>query len=200
MLIGLTGKYCSGKNYVAALLERRGFPVLDIDKQGHIAIENKKTEILTHFGKDLQNQDGSINRRLLGEKVFGKEDALSALEAIVHPEANRLALEWIAAQNGKPCVINAALLHKFVLFGKLDCIILVSAPWLVRLIRAKQRDKLPWTALLKRFSSQRHFNTQYMAKNADIFKVGNSGIGKPGLERRIDAILSRIHCGAKTEK
>jgi dephospho-CoA kinase len=70
MILGLTGLYCSGKNHVAALLERRGLPVLDVDKLGHIAIENKKADICARFGDDILNPDGSVNRRLLGEKVF----------------------------------------------------------------------------------------------------------------------------------
>jgi dephospho-CoA kinase len=192
MLIGLTGKYCSGKNHVAALLERRGLPVLDVDKLGHIAIENKKAAILERFGEGIQNQDGSINRRLLGEWVFGKGDELAALEAIVHPEANRLTLEWIAAQNGQPCVINAALLHRSSVFDRLDCLILVSAPLLVRLIRAKQRDKHPWAVLLRRFSSQKQFAAQYLAGNADIYKVENPGTNRIRLEHRIDTILSKL--------
>jgi dephospho-CoA kinase len=197
MLIGLTGMYCSGKNYIAALLEKRGLAILDVDKLGYIAIENTKAAIFARFGETIKNQNGSVNRRLLGEMVFGREDSLAALEAIVHPEANRLSLEWITAQNGRPCVINAALLHKSAVFGELDGIILVSAPWLVRLIRAKQRDKLPWTAILKRFSSQKQFAVHYLTGNADIYKVGNPGMNRMKLENQIDVILSKM--GLKPE-
>jgi len=191
MIIGLTGMYCSGKNHVAALLEKRGLPVLDVDKLGHVAIENKKAAIFARFGDGVKNQDGTVNRHLLGEWVFGKEDELAALEAIVHPEANRLTLEWIADQNGT-CVINAALLHKSAIFNQLGRIILVSAPFPVRLIRAKRRDKLPWAVLLRRFSSQKQFPAQYLAKNADIYKVKNPGTNRIGLERQIDTILSKL--------
>jgi len=190
MLIGLTGMYCSGKNHVAALLEQRGFAVLDVDKLGYIAIENNKAAVCARFGEDVKNQDGSINRRLLGERVFGNENELAALEAIVHPEANRLSLEWIAAHGGQPCVINAALLHKSAVFGQLDGIILVSAPWLVRLIRAKRRDKLPWGVLWRRFASQKQFAAQYLAGNADIYKVENPGTNRAKLECRLNVILS----------
>jgi dephospho-CoA kinase len=193
MLIGLTGLYCSGKNHVAALLERRGFSILDVDKLGHIAIENKKADICAHFGSDIQNPDGSVNRRLLGEKVFEIEDSLNVLEAIVHPEANRLTEEWIAAHKNETCVINAALLHKSVVFSRLDGVIIVNSPWLVRLIRAKRRDKLPWALLIKRFSSQKQFIAQYLAGNADIYKVENPGIaGWARLECQIDVILSKL--------
>jgi dephospho-CoA kinase len=198
MLIGLAGKYCSGKNHVATLLEQRGLPVLDVDKLGYIAIENKKAAIIARFGEDIQNQDGSVNRRLLGKKVFCRKSELAALEAIVHPEANLLCLDWIAAQNGRPCVINTALLHRSAIFGQLDGIILVSAPCLVRLIRAKRRDKLPWTVILRRFSSQKQFVAQYLAGNADIYKVENPGTDKAKLECQLDVILSGMGLINKT--
>jgi dephospho-CoA kinase len=199
MLIGLTGLYCAGKNHVAALLEARGLPVLDVDKLGHKVIENTKEAIFARFGEDVKNPDGSVNRRLLGAKVFGKAGEMSALEAVVHPEANRLTEEWVAGQNGKNCVINAALLHKSSVFKSLDCIILVTAPWIVRLIRAKRRDKLPFVVLVQRLSNQKQFISQYSAGNADIYKVENPEIGCQGLAgkktaRRIDTVLAEIEC------
>ena len=190
MLIGLTGTYCAGKNRVAALLEQRGLPALDVDKLGHAAIESEKAAIFARFGSGLKRPDGTVDRRLLGEKVFGRPEELAALEAIVHPVANRLTNEWIAGQGGETCVIHAALLHRSSVFEQIDCIILVSAPFLIRLVRARKRDRLPWPALLKRFASQRDFSAQYLAGKADIYRVENSGF-QWRLERRIDAILSR---------
>ena len=167
--------------------------MLDVDKLGHSAIESRKEAIITRFGEDVLSRDGSVDRRLLGEKVFGKEDELAALQAIVHPEANRLTMEWVAAQNGGNCVVNAAVLHKSAAFDQLDCVILVSAPWFVRLVRAKRRDRLPWVSLIRRFSSQHQFHSQYSSGNADIYKVGNSGIaGSKWVERRIDTILTDL--------
>ena len=196
MIIGITGKYCAGKNYITIILEKRGFFVLDADILGHNVIEKEKTVIFSRFGEDIKNHDGSVNRRILGEKVFGKEHELAALQEIVHPEVNRLTLEWIEAHKNHRCVINAALLHKSVIFERLDGVILVDAPLVTRLIRAKKRDKLPWITIFKRFLSQKQFFSQYFAGNADIYKVENRGLGKPGisavLEDEIDAILSSL--------
>ena len=200
MLIGLTGLYCAGKNHIAAILEKRGLSVLDVDRLGHIVIENQKNAVFGRFGEDLKNPDGSVNRRLLGDMVFGKTNELSALEALIHPEVNRLIEEWAAAQNGKNCVINAALLHRASVFKKLNCIIMVKSPVIVRLIRAKKRDNLPLAVLFQRMIKQKHFFSQYLSIKADIYKVKNPGIGsahgKTGtgekLERRIDEILSKI--------
>lgn len=195
-LIGLTGTYCAGKNHVARILEARGLPVLDVDKQGHQAIEMEKTAILERFGTSILKKDDTIDRRLLGAKVFGKPEELAALEGILHPKVNELTELWIHAQKGSPCVINAALLHKSAAFSRLDFIILVKAPTLTRLLRARKRDHLSWGQLIKRFDSQKEFNTQYLRKNADIYTVYNKGPGvlwscffRPTVEQQIDRIL-----------
>jgi dephospho-CoA kinase len=217
-IIGLTGTYCAGKNHIALLLEERGFPVLDVDKLGHEAIEAGKEAIVRRFGPDVlagditarntANGQGlpverlsidqlTIDRRRLGEKVFGKPGELAALEAIVHPEANRMTDEWIQAQEGKTCVINAALLHRSSAFEKIDFIIIVQAPFLDRLRRARRRDHLGWTVLLKRFGSQKKFMSQYLNGKADTYRVDNRGYSSSisrrlerKLEYRIDTILS----------
>jgi dephospho-CoA kinase len=206
-IIGLTGMYCAGKNCVASLLEDRGFPVLDVDKLGHEAIEAGKEAIIRRFGSDVlirrntedeaDRQRQTVDRRKLGEKVFGNPQGLADLEAIVHPEANRLTEKWIQNQNGKTCVINAALLHKSSAFEKLDCIIIVEAPFFDRLRRARQRDHLSWITLLKRFGSQKKFKAQYLCAKADIYRIDNRGYSphefpqvNGELKDRIGAILS----------
>jgi dephospho-CoA kinase len=200
MLIGLTGTYCAGKNHVAALLEARGLPVLDVDKLGYKVLETEKETVFAQFGGDLRMADGSVDRRLLGRRVFGKPEKLAALEAIVHPAANRLTIEWTAQRDkagDRAYVINAALLHRTPIFDRLDRIILVTAPFFIRLIRAKRRDRLPWGDIFKRFASQKDFNSQYLSKKAEIYKVKNPGLtgaGKPSkkLERRLDKFLEGI--------
>ncbi|MDR1286020.1 MAG: dephospho-CoA kinase [Treponema sp.] len=196
-LIGLTGMYCAGKNFVAALLEKRGLPVLDVDKLGHAALDAGRTEVLARFGPGVLGDDGKINRRALGEAVFGKEAELAALEAIVHPAVNRMTEAWVAEQGRGSCVINAALIHKSSVFNRLDRIILVEAPLLTRVFRARKRDGLSWAGLVKRFGSQKNFRSQYLPGKADIYRVENRGsfplcarFSREKLENRIDEILS----------
>ncbi|MDR2178007.1 MAG: dephospho-CoA kinase [Treponema sp.] len=199
-IIGLTGTCCAGKNYVAGFLEKRGIPVLDVDKLGHQAIAGEKEAIVARFGGGILGPGGEVDRRRLGARVFGKPEDLAALEAIVHPEANRLTLRWLEVQGDRPCVINAALLHKSSVFALLNAVILVKAPLLTRLLRAKKRDKLPWPAIIRRFRSQRDFFSRYDKKLggiADIHVIDNRGrpvfASRPltnALERRIDEILA----------
>ena len=210
-IVGLTGTCCAGKNFVASILEEQGLPVLDLDKLGHQVIETEKERILGCLGEDILAANGLIDRKRLGEKVFGKPEKLSALEEIIHPAVNRETMSWISGRNEKACVINAALLHRSSAFEVMDAIILVEAPLIVRLLRAKKRDNLPWPALIKRFRSQRGFHSQYCKKKTDIYRVGNPsgcvnfghfGFGKrrscqartdrTAIENRIKEILSLL--------
>jgi len=199
VIIGLTGLYCAGKNHIGLLLENRGLPVLDVDTLGHEVIRTETEAIVRLFGDKVLGPDGSVDRRLLGEHVFGKPEALAALEAIVHPAADRLCCEWINSQT-KPCVINAALLHRTSFYKKLDALIVVKAPFPVRFFRALQRDKLPFGEALKRLLSQRDFpryRAQLFSCSADIHTVLNfSFFGSlRNLEKRIDVILEGLHHG-----
>jgi len=198
-VIGLTGNYCAGKNHVASVLEQNHIPVLDVDKLGHHAIETEKKRLLERFGDDILNQDGSgsIDRRRLGNMVFGRQKELEALEEIIHPVANSETIAWIDSQKEEACVINAALLHRSSAFEMLDAVIIVEAPFFVRLLRARKRDHLPWTALFMRFKSQRNFNAQFYKEIADIYRVENSAFfsfnrefAQKKLDKRIKEILS----------
>jgi dephospho-CoA kinase len=198
-IIGLTGSYCAGKNHVASILERRFIPVLDVDKLGHHAIETERERLLERFGNDILSQDRSmsmsIDRKRLGNKVFGRPTELQALEEIIHPVANRETLAWINARRESACVINAALLHRSSAFEMLDMVIIVEAPFFVRLLRARKRDRLPWTALLKRFKSQKKFNAQLFKKIADIYKVENStcfSFNKDSAEKKLNKRVNEI--------
>ena len=198
MIIGLTGTYCSGKNYIAGFLKKRGLPVLDVDRLGHKAIETEKNLITSRFGNDILNADGTVSRKLLGEKVFGKPGELADLEGIIHPRVNLETDAWIKTHNGKPCVINAALLHRSSSFASFNALIIVRAPVLTRLLRAKKRDKLPWKEIIKRVYSQKNFLSQYFSKKADIYIVENPGFPYFGFRRslkpedRINEILSLL--------
>jgi dephospho-CoA kinase len=192
-LAGLTGLYCAGKNHIAALLEKRGIPVLDVDILGHEALRTERDAIVQQFGTGVLSKEGDVDRRALGQRVFGSPGELAALEAIVHPAANALTEAWISRQQGL-CVINAALLHRSSVFPRLGAIFLVRAPLAVRFFRALKRDRVSPRLLLKRFSSQKGFNPQYFSGNADTYTVDNPGFpgSEKALEDQLDSILKGL--------
>ena len=182
MLIGLSGPMAAGKNLAGEILEKLGCAVIDADVTAHIALENTKQQVLETFKIEaeekhinLLNADGTMNRKALAEIVFASQDALQKQESIIHPEVSRLLEEFIDAHPDQTCVINATVLNKVPLASKCDFIIYVDAPFIIRLIRAKKRDKSSVFHLLRRFSSQKKLYAQYQKLNVDIYRVRNTG-------------------------
>ena len=98
-VLGLTGGIASGKSTAAERLRELGATVLDADRYGHRAYD-KDSEgyhaVVNTFGQDIVGEDGEIDRRVLGGKVFGDPEQMDRLTAIVWPVIRRFASEEIA--------------------------------------------------------------------------------------------------------
>lgn len=100
-LIGLTGGIGSGKSSVSARLAERGAVVIDADAIVRSLQEPGRpvfTAMVEQFGPEIVAADGTLDRAAVADRVFGDDDALAALNAIVHPEvaaeiARRLEVE-----------------------------------------------------------------------------------------------------------
>ena len=93
-VLGLTGGIASGKSTAAAQLKELGVVVLDADRYGHRAYDPDSPgfhAVVNEFGHDIVGEDGEIDRRILGGKVFGDPEKMERLTDIVWPEIRRLA-------------------------------------------------------------------------------------------------------------
>jgi dephospho-CoA kinase len=174
-VLGLTGAYCAGKNVAAGEFERRGWEVIDVDRVGHRVVAEKAAEITAEFGRQVAADDGGIDRRALGEMVFSDRRKLRRLEAIVHPEMTRITAEQAAASRAPGVCINAALLFPMGLHTHCTAVIMVRAPLLQRMRRARQRDGLGYLQIAARFMRQRKLFPKHLLRDVDIYSVRNSG-------------------------
>lgn len=114
--IGLTGGIASGKSTVVAFLEELGAATIDADRLGHQTYEpgtDTFAAVVAAFGDELIAVDGTIDRRMLGGKVFGQPDQLKRLTDIVWPGIRALAaadLERLKAEGTEVAVLEAAVL------------------------------------------------------------------------------------------
>ncbi|MCK4796667.1 MAG: dephospho-CoA kinase [Spirochaetes bacterium] len=174
-IIGLTGLYCSGKSTIAKILkDKYGFFIIDIDKIGHQALEEKKDEIIKAFGKLILNNN-KIDRKKLGYIVFKKKQKLKLLDSIVHPLMIKRVKEIINNTKEKKICINAALLLEMKLDWLCKIIIITKSSFFNIIKRAKKRDDYSILQVLKIISSQKVFKLVKKYKyNADIFYVYNN--------------------------
>lgn len=174
MIAGLTGKYCSGKNSVAAEFEKRGFFHIEVDRLGHEALDAKRDEIEKVFGSGVI-EDGRVSRPKLGKIVFRNEDKKHQLERIVHPVMVETVKRLIEENRGRNILINAAILAQMGLHRLCDAVIWVQSPFLHRLARAISRDCLPAGAVFDRMMTQRKLKPNLTRKDVDTYIIDNSG-------------------------
>jgi dephospho-CoA kinase len=116
-LIGLTGGIGSGKSTVAGMLAELGARVIDADQVGH-DIYRPGSEgfrrVREAFGSEVVAADGTVDRSLLGARVFADGEALARLNALLHPligEEIRARLAAAAAEDpDRPVIVEAAIM------------------------------------------------------------------------------------------
>lgn len=161
MIIGLTGGIASGKSTVAQALGDRGAHIIDADKLGHTAYLADSAafdQVVAAFGTDIVADDGEIDRRKLGGKVFGNEAALKQLTDIVWPAIRAMAEKEIAnAQRAAPeriVVLEAAVLIEADWLDLADQIWVTVVEPAVAIERACARDNLSADAVQTRLDAQ----------------------------------------------
>ena len=160
-VIGLTGGIASGKSTAARHLETRGALMIDADKLGHRAYEPDTEafrKVVQAFGDDIVGEDGQINRRALGGKVFGNPGELDRLTGIVWPEIRKMALAEIDAARtegkAKAVVLEAAVLLEAGWQDIVDEVWVVYAQREQAIARAMARDGLDEAAVSARIDAQ----------------------------------------------
>ena len=141
--VGLTGNIAAGKSTVVELFKKWGATVIDADvlaREAQALGSAVLAAIATRFGADVLAPDGTLDRAALRGKVMGDDEALRALNAIVHPavQQRRLDLQRGARERGDAIVINdIPLLFEVLDAGQFDTVVLVDAPPAVRRARLR---------------------------------------------------------------
>lgn len=114
---GLTGGVASGKSTVAAMFAELGAKVVEADRLGHELIRPPHLayqEIVRHFGFEILDPQGEIDRKRLGAIVFSEPEKLSVLNSIVHPRVIERVEQLATAyrlQDPRALVLVEAALH-----------------------------------------------------------------------------------------
>src|ERR1700737_1702352 len=111
-LLGLTGNIACGKSTVGQLLaDRFGADYVDADRLVHALYASGTPEtkaIAERFGQDLiHEEDGTIDRRRLGDLVLGNKNALRDLERILDPGVRQAIADRIARSTAAVVVLDA---------------------------------------------------------------------------------------------
>jgi dephospho-CoA kinase len=112
----LTGGIATGKSSVSKLLKEKHIPIVDADIIARQVVEPGTpalAKIVSSFGPEILQPDGTLDRKKLGAVIFNDEAKRRTLNSIVHPAVRRALLwgvlgHWVRGH--KYCILDVPLL------------------------------------------------------------------------------------------
>ena len=144
--LGVTGGIGSGKTTVCGFLEEKGARVFYADIEAKRLMQEHadvRAAIVEAFGAEAYQDDETLNRDYLAERVFGEAERVERLNAIVHPhvfDAFEAAKERARDEGESLLVHEAALLFEAGGDEHVDVTAAVVAPEADRLAWVTARD------------------------------------------------------------
>lgn len=144
LIIGLTGGIGSGKSEASKRFAERGVLVVDADVVAREVVEPGEPalqEIATHFGPDILDADGNLNRAMLREVIFSNPTEKQWLESLLHPIINAEIRRQLAGATSMYAILASPLLLETQQFNLVDRILVIDTSEQHQLERASHRDK-----------------------------------------------------------
>ncbi len=157
IILGITGGIGSGKTTVTNILHLLDIPVYIADIESKRITDTSPTvreKLIKLFGRELYQED-KLNKPLLASLIFGNEENLTKVNAIIHPEVRNDFDEWVKKNKDKKVVaIESAIMFESGFYKFVDKKITVYTPLEMRIERAMKRDNTPKDKILSRINSQ----------------------------------------------
>jgi len=185
--IGLTGGIASGKSTASSRFDELGARVVDHDELARQAVRPDSAalaDIAREFGDRLVVH-GTLDRSALADVVFGDDEALERLNAIIHPYVHALAkaADRQARIDGVDVIVHAIpLLVETKQGGAYDVVVTVAAPVETRVARLREERDLTEEQAMARIASQ--VSDEERARWADAVLDGSGSIDD--LRRQVD--------------
>jgi dephospho-CoA kinase len=196
IVLGLTGSIGMGKSTAAAVLRRLGVPLYDADAEIHkmTGPGGSAVAAVEAAFPDVRGEDGGIDRRKLGPRVFGRPEELHRLEAILHPRVRAVERRWLAQQRArgeKLAVLDIPLLFETDRIDRVDGVIVVSAPRRLQSERVMRRAGMSPQRFAAILDSQ--FPDREKKRRADF--VVSTALSRAAAARQLAAIVRRVRQG-----
>jgi dephospho-CoA kinase len=139
MMIGITGGTGAGKTTALDVLRELGALIIDCDRVYYELLDtdgDMKAELSDAFPESFEN--GELNRKKLGEKVFSDPYKLNELNGIIYKYVMARVMEL--ASTAEISAVDAISLIESGLNKRCDCTVAVIAPRDERVRRIMLRD------------------------------------------------------------
>ena len=190
-ILGLTGGIASGKTAAADRLESLGATLVDTDLISREVVEPGQpalTQIEQHFGSDVIQDDGHLNRAVLRERVFQDPSERRWLETLLHPLIRRTAID--RAMNAKTAiaVVVVPLLFESGRYQEIDASLVIDVPVELQRQRTLNRDGVSEAQVNSILAAQ--MDRQSRIERAD-YVISNTGT-LDELYYQVDALYHQL--------
>jgi len=189
-IVALTGGIGSGKSTVASAFAARGAAIVDADiiarevvQPGAPALE----ALAQRFGKQIIHSDGSLNRRLLREKIFNNHEDKQWVNSLIHPLVHARTLQLFSETSAPYILWVVPLLIENGLQSKADRVVVVDVSPETQLSRTMKRDGASLQQVQQIISAQVS-RSQRLAYADDT--IDNNGT-PDAIEPRVDVLHNR---------
>jgi len=159
--VGLTGNIASGKSHAALLFAESGAHVIDADIIVHgLLASGTKTynKVVDAFGAEILTPDGQIERKKLGQVIFGSPEKRLLLNGLTHPDVSAEILKRIFQLEqscpGGIVIVDGALIVETGGYKMYHRLIVVTCNPSLQISRLMNRDGLTQEEAKARMSSQ----------------------------------------------
>ena len=190
MKIAITGGIGCGKSTVLEFLEANGVACLSADAVvRHLLSEDQSVidSVIEHFGTELKNESGSIDRRALAKIVFQSKSDLEWLESLLHPLVRESCEAFFEALNTQLACVEIPLLFEKRLEKEYDLVVSIISSDANANIRLRLKG---YSDMDIAFRRQQQLPNSIKAERSN-FVLSNDG-SLNFLEQQIISLLSTI--------
>ncbi len=194
IVVGVTGVVGSGKSTVSRMFATHGAVVLDADRIAHELMRPRTAvwrAIVNTFGRSILKADGTINRAVLAQQVFGSTRARKTLERMIHPGAIRTIqqeLKRLTKQRRVSVVVlDVPLLIEAGMTPMVDVLVVVTAPATVRQQRLQRRGYTK-EDMTRRAAAQLDLSVKIGMADAVIENAGS----RTNTRQQVEALWKRL--------
>ena len=186
--VALTGGIGSGKSTVADAFAHLGVQVIDADIIARQVVEpgtEALSAIAMHFGPEVIAADGTLNRRLLRERIFNNADEKTWLNALLHPLIQQETRRQMRLATSPYLLWVVPLLVENKLAALANRVLVIDVLPETQLARTMQRDNVP------RELAQRILSAQ--ATREARLAVADDVIDNNGAPDALASDVARLH-------
>ena len=193
IILGLTGSIGMGKSTAAGMLQRLGVPLFDADATVHGLLGSGGAAVGAVEARfpGVRDETGALDRRRLGQRVFGDAAALRRLEEILHPMVRLAEKRFVAlarARREKLVVLDIPLLYETGAPDRCDFVLVVSAPFWMQRQRVMRRPGMTESRFVSILRAQ--MPDREKRRRADF--VVPTGLGRALTFRKIREVVRRL--------